>query len=102
MRPDFEIEIKGMAEYHVRLFLSMAKPFIEAEQAAPHEGAPHIMDLQEQRYRWLTQLVEDAVREAFFKGATAGLSLASATKYMIVTAEEKEAFLARMGEGSDA
>lgn len=101
MRPDFEVEIRGMAEYHVRLFLSVAKPFIEAEQPAPYEGT-HIMDLQQQRYRWLTQLVEDAVREAFFKGATAGLSLASTTKYMVVTAAEKEAIMARIGEESDA
>lgn len=98
MTKEPDIEIRGLAEYHTRLIGEMARQFYTA-QDTPGEN---LIDRQQQRWGFLVQLVEDCAREAYFRGATHGLSLASATKYMIVTAEEKEAFLARMGEGSDA
>jgi hypothetical protein len=97
--PDFEI--RGMAEYHVRILLGAVKPFIECDQPGPYESR-NLIDVQQSRYRMITQLVEDSLREAYFRGATYGLSLASATKYMIVTAEQMEAIKERIGEESDA
>lgn len=97
---DPDIEVRGMAEYHVRILLGAVKPFIECEQPGPYEDR-NLIEVQQQRFRMFTQLVEDGLREAYFRGATYGLSLASATKYMVVTADEKAAFLARLSEESE-
>lgn len=97
---DPDIEIRGMAEYHVRLVLGAATPFVDAREPGPGEPG-HIFEAQQRRFGLLTQVVEDCIREAYFRGATYGLSLASTTKYMVVTAEQMAAINERIeDEGS--
>lgn len=101
MTRDPEFDIRGMAEYHTPLIFGMAKAFVECEPVDRHDHRS-LIDVQQERFRFLNQLVEQAIREAYFRGASHGLSLASMTKYMVVTAEQMEAIKARVDEESVA